>query len=94
MTGVDRLVPKKSLCQKHEICSDPISADPIRPCPKARRALQGAPDHHPGHLLGGLGQDGRGLAAALLFSLFMFVAIVVVLVALSDFVCFLICCLC
>ena len=26
-------VPKRSLCQKHEICSDPISADPICPFP-------------------------------------------------------------
>ena len=25
--------PKKSLCQKHEICSGPISADPICPFP-------------------------------------------------------------
>ena len=29
--------PKKSLCQKHEICSDPISADPICPSPSAPR---------------------------------------------------------
>ena len=27
LTDVDRLVPKKSV-EKHEICSDPISADP------------------------------------------------------------------
>ena len=26
-------VPKKSLCHKHTNCSDPISADPIRPSP-------------------------------------------------------------
>ena len=31
-------VPKRSLCQKHEICSDPVSADPICPFPNARRA--------------------------------------------------------
>ena len=34
LTDFDRSVPKTSLCQKHEVCSDPISADPIRPFPR------------------------------------------------------------
>ena len=32
-------VPKKSLCQKAEICSDPISADPICPFPTLARSI-------------------------------------------------------
>ena len=31
----DRLVPNKSPVEKHRICSDPISADPICPFPSA-----------------------------------------------------------